>query len=538
MQLGLSVNALVDNLLEEVRGAWRFRRVALFIAWGVAIAAWTAIFFMPDTYQATARVFVDTKTALSEVTRGISVDSGVDTQIQRVRQALLGGPQLLKVAAETDLGVGATTPSAQQVVIDKLRNAIDISGSIGRDGTASGVFNISYKDSNRGKSLEVVEKLLNTFVEGALGGKREGSAQAQQFLLAQIADLERRLTAAEERLADFKRRNVGLMPGTQGDYFSRLQTETDGLSKAQASLGVAMRRRDELQRQLRGEQPFVTGSGGAVQVPSAPGGVGSDIGTRIRETQARLDELLLRFTDKHPDVISMRATLKELQARQQSEIDAARRGDSGAAARTGLAANPVFQNIQVQFNQAQVEIATIQADIADRERKMTSLRALLNTAPEVEANFAKLNRDYDVTRSQYQALLERLERARLGEEAEATGIVRFETIDPPSAAFAPIAPNRPMLIAAALIAALGAGGALAYLLHLLKPVFMSARHLSEATGLPVLGVVSMTWLEKYRASERRDIAVYAGAAAALVIVGAALLLTQQTILQLVRGLVV
>ena len=537
MELGPNVSALVDNLLEQLRGAWRFRRVALLIAWGVAIATWTAIFFMADTYQATARVFVDTKTALSEVTRGLSVDSDVDTQIQRVRQALLGGPQLLKVAEETDLGIGAVTPSAQQVVIDKLRNAIDISGSIGRDGTASGVFNISYKNSNRAKSLEVVEKLLNTFVEGALGGKREGSAQAQKFLLEQIADLERRLTAAEERLADFKRRNVGLMPGAQGDYFSRLQTEMDGLSKAQTSLGVAMKRRDEVQRQLRGEQPFVTGSG-SVQVPSAPGGMGSDMGTRIRETQARLDELLLRFTDKHPDVISMRATLKELQDRQQKEIDAAPRGDSGAAARTGLASNPVFQNIQVQFNQAQVEIATIQADIADRGRKMASLRSLLNTAPEVEANFAKLNRDYDVTRGQYQALLERLERSRLGGEAEATGSVSFEVIDPPTAAFAPIAPNRPMLIAAALIAALGTGGALAYLLHLLKPVFMSARHLSEATGLPVLGVVSMTWLEKYRASERRGIAVYAGAALALVIVGATLLLTQQTILQLVRGLVV
>ncbi len=537
MMLGPNVSALLENVLDQVRGAWRYRRIALLVAWGIAVVAWIGIFLMPDTYQASARVFVDTKTALSEVTRGISMDSDVDTQIQRVRQALLGNPQLQKVAADTDLSAGAVTPSALQAVINNLRGSIDISGGISRDSPTAGVFVISYKNRSRDKSLQVVERLLNTFVEGTLGGKREGSAQAQQFLVTQIADLEHRLSAAEERLADFKKENVGLMPGAQGDYFSRLQAEMEGLTRAQAGLAVAERRRDELERQLRGEQPFVgTGQGGG-QVPTAPAGAGSDTATRIRETQARLDELLLRFTDKHPDVISLRSTLKELQERQQSEIDAARRGDAGAAARIGLNSNPVFQSIQLQHNQAQVDIASIQADITDRQKKIASLRSLMNTAPEVEANFAKLNRDYDVTRAQYHALLERLERARLGEEAEATGIVRFEVIDPPSAAFAPIAPNRRMLIAAAMVFALGAGAAVAYLLHLLKPIFTSARQLSAVTGLPVLGVVSMTWIEKYRAVERRGVALYAGAAVALIMVGAVVLLMQRQILQLVRGLI-
>lgn len=536
MQLGANITALLESVLDQVRGAWRFRRIALLVTWGTAVLAWLGIFLLPETYEATARVFVDTKTTLSEVTRGISVDSAVDTQIQRVRQALLGGPQLRKVAQDTELTVGAVTPSQQQAVINKLREAIQISGGIGQDGTASGVFNISYKNGSRAKALQVVDRLLNTFVEGTLGGKREGSAQAQEFLTTQIAEYERRLSAAEERLADFKRQNVGLMPGTQGDYFSRLQTEIDGVNKARTNLSVATRRRDELQRQLRGEQPFVLAANGATaQVPSAPTGVGSDTATRIRETQARLDELLLRFTDKHPDVIAMRATLKELEERQQAEIESARRGDTGAAARIGLNANPVFQSIQLQYNQAQVDIATIQAEIADRERKIATLRGLMNTAPEVEANFAKLNRDYDVTRAQYQALLERLERARLGEEAEQTGIVRFEVIEPPNAAFVPISPSRKILIPAALIFAFAVGAGTAFLMHLLKPVFTTARHLNAITGLPVLGVVSMTWLEKYRTHERRDVLLYAGAAGALVAVGFVLALMQMSIFQLIRS---
>ncbi len=532
--LASETHALVQNALEQLRGAWRFRWLALAVAWGVALLLWTAVFLIPDSYQATARVFVDTKTMLSEVTRGITVDADVDTQIQRVRQALLGGPQLQKVAEETDLVTANQPARAKQAVLDKLRDTIEINGGLSRDSPTAGVYTISYKNYSRQKSLQVVDRLLNTFVEGTLGGKRQGSEQAQQFLVTQIADYERRLSTAEERLADFKKRNVGLMPGAQGDYFTRLQTEMDNLNKAQASLAVAVRRKEELQRQLRGEQPFTSGSGASQG--SAPAPMVSDTGTRIRETQAKLDDLLLRFTDKHPDVIALRATLKDLEARQKAELDAARRGDPGAADRAGLTANPVYQNIELQYNQAGVEVAAIQQEIADRQAKIASLRGLMNTAPEVEAEFARLNRDYDVTRAQYHALLERLDRARLGEEAEATGIVRFEIIDPPSASFAPIAPKRPLLIAAAFVVALVAGGAVAYLMHLLKPVFLSVRQLSAITGMPVIGAVSMTWLEKYRSHGRRAAVLYAAATAVLVFVAAVTLILQGQIYQTVRGL--
>ena len=524
------------NILDRVRGAWRFRWIALVVAWSVAIVLWVGVFLIPDVYQASARVFVDTKTTLSEVTRGITLEDDVGTQIQRVRQALLGGPELQKVAEDTGLISAGLTPIARQTALETLRDAVDISGNV----QSAGVFTISYTNRNRQKSLTVVDRLLNMFVEGTLGGKREGSQQAQQFLVTQIADYERRLSAAEERLADFKKKNVGLMPGTQGDYFSRLQTEMENLSKAQTTLGLAVRRRDEIGRQLQGEKPFVStgpaaATAGPVTATMASGG-GDDTASRIRETQAHLDDLRLRFTEKHPDVIATEQTLKELEKRQQEEIKAAQEGDISAAGRSGLAANPVYQSIQLQYDQAQVDVATAQQDISDRQQRIASLRTYMNSAPEVEAQFAKLNRDYDVTRAQYQALLDRLDRAKLGEEAQATGIVRFEVIEPPSASFKPVAPKRRLLIVGAFIVALGAGGGVALLLHLLSPVFLSVRQLSAVTGRSVLGAVSMAWLENHRARRRHAIVAYIGSAAALGAVAMAVLLAESQISILVRGL--
>lgn len=522
------MNLILDNALEQARGVWRFRWVVISTAWVVCLLGWTAVLFLPDVYEASARVFVDTRTTLSEVTKGITVESSVDTQIQRVRQALLGGPQLRTVAREAEIDLSDATPQQRQKVLEKLRDNINITSSVGRDGASGGLYVISYQNGNRERALKVVDRLLKNFVEGSLGGKREGSAQAQQFLTEQISAYERRLSQAEERLAGFKKKNVGLMPGAQGDYFTRLQAEIDAVNKAQADLNVATRRREELQRQLRGEQPVLAGTPGAPVAAAGQAGPGgnNDTAARIREAQSRLDDLLLRFTEKHPDVIALQATLNELRARQQAEIDAVRRGDPGAAARIGLNANPVFQSIQLQLNQADVEIAALRGQVADGQRKIASLRSLVDTAPEVEAEFARLNRDYDVTRAQYQALVERLEKTRLQEEAESTGVVRFEAIDPPSAAFTPVAPNRPRLLIMVLFGGIAAGVGVGYLLHLMRPVFGSTRQLNEITGLPVLGLVSMTWLERYKAQERRSAFVYAGLAGALVVLGVLVLLVQ------------
>ncbi|MGH8277131.1 MAG: XrtA system polysaccharide chain length determinant, partial [Steroidobacteraceae bacterium] len=56
------LHVVIQNALEQVRGTWRYRWVALAVAWSVAVLLWAGVFLIPDTYQASARVFVDTNT--------------------------------------------------------------------------------------------------------------------------------------------------------------------------------------------------------------------------------------------------------------------------------------------------------------------------------------------------------------------------------------------------------------------------------------------------------------------------------------------
>src|ERR1700692_2897456 len=91
----------LDRVLDEVRGAWRFRWFGMAAACLVALLGWCLVFALPDQYAADARIFVDTRTALKPALQGLTTDQGVDGQINYVRQSLLEGPQLVQIAGDS-----------------------------------------------------------------------------------------------------------------------------------------------------------------------------------------------------------------------------------------------------------------------------------------------------------------------------------------------------------------------------------------------------------------------------------------------------
>ena len=489
------MKAAIESALEHDHGVWRNRRIAVVAAWVAAAFFWLAILAWPNTYQANARVYVDTSTALRPLLQGLTVDEDIEARMNIVREQMLGPDKLDRVAQAAGFFDSTADAKARAAILSKLRDAILIDTTLptsarrDRAPTADRIFFISYGNSDRERALKVVDSLLNALVDDTRGGTVAGTNDAQRFLEEQIKDYEKRLTESEGKLATFKKQNVGLVPGQeQSDFFSRLQTEITASKRAETSLELATRRRTELSRQLRSEQPYAAG-GGSVTA-GRPASAGNDTSSRIAETQSRLDDLLLRFTDKHPDVIATRQALSELKARQQQELDAFRRGDTAAIAMSGLASNPVYQSIQVQLNQADVEIATLRGELADHRRVEADLRRLLNTAPAVEAEFARLARDYDVNRAQYTSLLERLEKAKLSDNASETGMAKFDIIEPPNAASQPTSPKRPLLLLVSLVLALGIGVGVAWLMTQIKPVFTNSATVTATTGLQVFGVVS------------------------------------------------
>jgi hypothetical protein len=188
------------------------------------------------------------------------------------------------------------------------------------------------------------------------------------------------------------------------------------------------------------------------------------------------------------------------------------------ASSIALDINPVYQNLKLELSRTEVEMASLRQQISEKEAVVAGFKSRVNSAPEIEAELTRLNRDYEVNRAQHTALLQRLESARLSEKAENSGErVRFRIIESPQVPLLPIGPPRGLMMAAVLMAALGAAGVLAFFLNQLRPVFLSRGMLAELTGLPVLGAVSYVPWEEQQSFFRRDPTLVAIAGGGLVV---------------------
>ena len=513
----------LDPFFDQLRGAWRFRWMALLAALAVAIVGWLIVFGLPDRYEAQAEVMVDTRTVLKPVLQGLATNQDVNAQLNYVREALLAGPQLTQLAIQSGVmpatGLG---PADQQGVLDGLQKRIDLSVERTPDepgqnvpNAGSTTYDITYQDVDGARALRLVRMLLDGLINETLGGSQRGSEHAQQFLKAQIASYQTRLQASEDRLAAFKSQHLGVLPTTQGGYFEQLQRESEAIEDVKTKLLVANSQRHELQKELHGDAAVTATAAGVV----GPNGVmmGTDTLSQIELVQARLNQLLLKFTDKYPDVIAAREQLAALKQRRMQEIAALRRGDANAAALSGASSNPIYQSIQLALNKENVEIADLSTELSEHQAKAQELQQLLDKTPQLEAQFAQLSRDYDINKKQYAALLSSYDKARLGEQAGNAGAVRFEVVQPPAVSYTPVWPNRTKLLTAVLILALGAGSALAYALNQLRPVVGSPGALRQFTGIPVVAVVGCAFPTRTAIVTHRQIRRFSYALAVLIV---------------------
>jgi protein tyrosine kinase modulator len=481
---------LVEQLIRYIRDVWRMRWRALCAAWLICLLAWPVILVLPNVYEARASVYVNTTSALQPMLKGLAVETDLISQLELVQQLLLSHDGLEKVARETNV-IGDDVPSAQRALqLIDLRERIKITG--GRN-ARDNLYTITYRDRDPVKAQDVVHSLLDTFVERTIGAKHIASDSAQRFLLGQKQDYEGRLVEAENKLVDFRRQNMGMLPGEHRDYFGRLQDAIDRRTVSQRGLDQAQAERRQIQEQLAGQSPVsaIASAGPDSTVPGQPGYSRSSIDRRIQEAEDQLSVMRTRWTDKHPEVVAQRQQLEELRAERQRYLKAL--GVSGSVDNAlAIENNPVYQSLRVALNQVDLKIVQYKAEIATESDTIDELERLEDTVPRVEAEYQQLTRDYNVINTQYQEIVKRLETARLSGEAEQSEEVDFRTIQPATVDASPVAPKRLLLLPGVFAAAIGLAIWLALMLSRLQPVFYTSREITEATGLPVLGLVDST----------------------------------------------
>lgn len=252
-----------------------------------------------------------------------------------------------------------------------------------------------------------------------------------------------------------------------------------------------------------------------------------EIDARIDVQRRNLDGLLQRFTEQHPDVAGARRLIKELEDIKRKEVQELRKAAMANPAVASSNNSLAYQELSRVMATSEVLVASLRARVAEFESRYARARESMKTAPQVEAEFAQLNRDYEINKKNYNDLVSRRESASMSGELESvSGVADFRLIDPPRTSPKPVAPNRILLMPLALLAALAAGLGITFVMSQLRAVFFDARSMSESLGVPLLGVVSMvlddgatarrkTELKKFLVATGGLLAVFAAGMAAL-----------------------
>ena len=219
----IQVWTTVSSLLP---GLWRhrWRGLAATAATGVVGAA--IVMLIPNRYEASARVYVDTQSILKPLMQGLAVQPNLDQQVQMMARTLINRPNVERVVRMADLDLRAKSPQERERLVDMLVKEIQVKPAGGQN-----LYAISYKGDTTDSAQKVVQSLLSIFVESNLGDKRRDAEQAKRFIDEQLAIYEKKLLEAEAALKEFKVRNIAVMPNLAQDYVARsadLQKEGDG----------------------------------------------------------------------------------------------------------------------------------------------------------------------------------------------------------------------------------------------------------------------------------------------------------------------
>lgn len=468
----------ITELFYYARGAFKYKWMALIVAWMVCFGGWMFVYSMPDKYSSEAKVHVETRTMLQPLLRGMTIQTDTSALLRIMQKLMFTQNNLEQIIKLSNLDKN-TGEADRLELIEKLKEDIKIEG--GRDD----IFTIQYEATSGRMAKNVVQAVLTVFSDQTHQSTLYGTDTAKKFIDKQIQEYETRLRNAEKAKENFKRANLGLLPGEGGGQIAEAQKVKGLLEDAKLHLIEAKSRQQSIKEQLN----YIQDSDEDWAVTN----VGADLSeeaSRILALNEKKKELLVTYTENHPEIVSIKKVIKQLEKRKQGSEKSDATEDYFN--KPQIMANTYVQSIKVALNEADAEVAASQARFDELKARVDKIEEELQDRLAVETELQNLNRDYEAIKSNYNLLIESREQAAMSEKVDDQAeALKFKIADAPNIPLKPSSPDRGILYSAILVAGPILGLVLSILIYLIKPTVISTSQLRQLTGRPVLGGVSL-----------------------------------------------
>jgi len=462
-----SVNAISpqDIINIAIRRRW-FILTPLFLAliFGIYYA-----FTAPKIYQATTLVMVEPQQVPTDFVRSV-VTEDAESLIGMIKQQFLSRANLERIINAYGLMPKNNPNVFMEDIVNAFKDKVEIRVVKNRKGPDA--FSISYKGKDPQQVMEITNALASTFIEANSLEREFQAAGTNVFLEEEQGNVRKRLLEMEAEIKEYRQRYMGELPEQLNSNLSRMQFLQNQLIAKETSLREIKIRIAELENE---------------KSASADGTVNP---YDVDSLERRLADLLMRYTENHPDVTRLKMRIAELtqgaQGSQRSGTGLTRKIDELASAKFTLENQIAFLNNQIQLYQRRVE------ETPKREQELISLK-----------------RDYDNMEKLYSSLLKRklesevsisMERKQKGEQ--------FRIIDPAQLPKRSVEPDLKRIFMMTLAVGFGLGCGLAYLLEFSDSSYRKPEKIEEDFRIPVIATIPAVYTQKAVYKKRLEMSLY------------------------------
>jgi len=513
----------------------RRRKSIISVAGVILVVSVLAALFWPPTYRSTATILIEEQEIPQDLVRS-TVTSFAAQRIQTISQTVMTRANLMQIIDKYGLYRTRRRYDTTEEILDRMRTDINVNminadvvdPRTGRPTSATIAFSLSFDGEAPAVTQKVASELTTLYLNENLKKREEKASETYDFLSTEADKLRTHITDLETKLAAFKEKNAGRLPGLFA-LNMQLRERTEGeLRDVEGQLRALDDRKFYLEGQLAQINPLspVMGDNGQ----SVPDPV-----TRLKMLRSQYISATAKYAPDYPDVVRLRREIAELEkqtgavnssieqakelARLRAELSEAREKYSPdhpdvirltkavAAQEAALAAlkdqptpeaeaakekpdNPAYITLQAQLEGIKTQYQSLTAQRESLKAKLADYEKRLAQSPEVERNYSILNRDYESSVARYQEIKKKQNEAQIGQELEKERKgERFSLIDPAQLPEQPVKPKRPAIIILGLFLSIAGGFGFAVVGESMDNSVRGARAVASILEAPPLSVI-------------------------------------------------
>jgi uncharacterized protein involved in exopolysaccharide biosynthesis/Mrp family chromosome partitioning ATPase len=344
----------------------------------------------------------------------------------------------------------------------------------GVDGTD--LVEVSYQSNSSELAAEVVQAVVEVYMEQNLSANRAQGSQARQFIEEQLDGLRNELAQTRERLESFQTSSGFLGTAVETDSITEsLNNFASQVAAARADLSATEQRIAQLRTQLSDDPLATLNAAGVSQDPAY-----QELQSQLVEAQGQLADYENRFTDNDPYVISARERRDRIQALMNQ------RSEQLLGGSTQQPVDPIRQRLVEQWFTLQAERSAQAARLAQLTQQYNQLQARSRQLPELIKQQSQLQLDAELAEQEYRTFEQQYTATRIAEQQEVSNV---RVVEPATVNDNPVAPNDKLLLALVVVVSTAIALALVWLLRSRSNSLEETKDLKQILPLPILATV-------------------------------------------------